>query len=136
VPGLDVRQESKTMGKLAFYAVTFGIPILLYVFWLARLQKQCPFLGLLIIAVVAVWITLWPVYFGPEHQRASSEPNDRADTVVNGFVLLGWLNGLIGCLPIILFEIPRSILIWMRKRRATKSALGKTKGEAGTSNGG
>ena len=87
------------MEKLAFYAVTFGIPILLYVFWLAKLQKQCPFLGLLIIAVVAVWITLWPVYFGPEHQRASLEPNDRADTVVNGFVLLVWSTKQIAHYP-------------------------------------
>ena len=117
------------MEKLAFYAVTFGIPMLLYVLWLARLQKQCPFLGLLIIAVVVVWIALWPVYFGPEHERALSEPNDRADTVVNGFVLLGWINGLVGCLPIILFEIPRSIVILIRKRQASRVALEKTKGE-------
>ena len=117
------------MEKLAFYAVTFGIPILLYVLWIARLQKQCPFLGLLIITVVAVWITLWPVYFGPEHHRALFEPNDRADTVVNGFVLLGWLNGLIGCLPIILFEIPRSILVFMRKRRAIIDVPDKANGE-------
>ena len=115
------------MEKLAFYAVTFGIPILLYVLWLARLQKQCPFLGLLIIAVVAVWITLWPVYFGPEHQRASAEPGDRADTVVTGFILLGWFNGLIGCLPIILVEIPRSIVLLVRKRQANRAAPKDTK---------
>jgi hypothetical protein len=119
----------KTMEGLAVYSVLFGIPILLYAVWLVRFQKQCLFTGLLILSVVVVWITLWPVYFGPELHRASFEPNDRADTVVNGFVLLGWIYGLIGCLPIIMFEIPRSILILMRKRRTSKVALDKTKGE-------
>ena len=117
------------MEKFAFYAVTFGIPVLLYIVWLTRLQKQCPFLGLLIVAVVAVWITLWPVYFSPEHQRASAEPSDRADTVITGFILLGWLNGLIGCLPIILIEIPRSIVLFMRKRRAGSGVPNNSTGE-------
>ena len=107
------------MEKLGFYSVTFGIPLLLYVLWLVRLQKQCPFLGLLIIAVVAVWITLWPVYYAPEHRRATDEMiDDRADAVINGFVLMGWINGLIGCLPIIVIEVPRSIVLLMRKRHA------------------
>jgi len=117
------------MEKLAFHAVTLGIPILLHVLWLARLQKQCPFLGLLIIPVVAVWIALWPVYFGPEHQRASAGPGDRVDSVVTGFVLLGWVIGLIACLPILLVEIPRSIVLSMRKRQASKAIPDNTKGE-------
>jgi len=126
---LDVRQEPNLMEKLAFYLVTFGMPILLYLLWLARLTKQVPFLGLLIVAIVAVWITLWPVYFGPEHRRASAEINDRADTVMTGFILLGWFNGLIGCLPIILVEVPRSIVLMMRKRRANRTAKNTTQGE-------
>ena len=123
--------KSKTMEKAAFYAVTFGIPGLVYVLWLARLQKQCPFLGLLIIAVVAVWITLWPVYYSPEHQRASAELGDRADSVMVGFIVFGWFNGMIGCLPIILVETPRSIVLLMRKRRANRSASKNTDGEPG-----
>lgn len=109
------------MEKPAFYAVTFGIPILLYFLWLARFQKQFSFLCLLIVAVVVVWITLWPVYFAPKHLRLSSEAGDKADTVVTGFIFLGWVNGLVGCLPILSVEVARSIVLLMGKWRANRN---------------
>lgn len=108
-------------GNSLFYLATFGIPLLLYVVWLARFTKRMRFSFLLVFAVFAVWLSLWPIYFGPEHQVAAGEIGDRSDTVVNGFVLGGWFNGLIGCLPIILVEIPRSIVLLMRRRKKSKS---------------
>jgi hypothetical protein len=105
------------MDKLSFYLVSFGVPLILYAVWLARFSNRLRFLGLLVVMILAVWLLQWPVHFAPQHERLSDGVDDRVDAVVTGFVLLGWLNGLIGALPVILIEISRRIVLLFRKRR-------------------
>lgn len=92
--------------------------MVLYAVWLTRFSRQLAFPLLLILAVVIVWGSLWPLHFGPEHWRVAGEMiGDQADAVVNGFVLISWIYGVIGCLPVLLIEIPRSIVLLIRKRK-------------------
>jgi len=106
------------MKSIVLYAAIFGIPMVLYAVWLARFTRQLAFPLLLIFAVVTVWGSLWPLHFGPEHWRVTGEMiGDEADAVVNGFALMGWIYGVLGCLPVLLVEIPRSVVLLIRKRR-------------------
>ena len=68
------------MKSILLYAAIFGIPMLLYVVWLARFTRQLAFPLLLILAVVTVWGSLWPLHFGAEHWRVTGEMiGDQAD---------------------------------------------------------
>ena len=115
------------MSEWPYVLITFGLPIAFYAAWLKWWQKGCPFLGLLIIMVVAVWGLLWPFYYSPLHEEAfarqATDSRMDPDLVVNGFVLMGWLNGVIGSLPVIWVEISRTLILLVRKRkkRATES---------------
>ena len=107
---------------ISFLLIVFGLPAALYAAWLKWWQKGCPFLGLLIIMVVAVWGLLWPFHYSPLHQEAVTrgieESSDSADLVINGFVLMGWLSGVMGCIPVIWVEVSRTIIVWSRKRKS------------------
>ncbi|MEK7951803.1 hypothetical protein [Luteolibacter soli] len=105
------------MQKLFTYALIFGLPIVAYAVWLRWLTKRLHFLLLLAGIVVTVWLALWPLDFAPAYRKALDQPGDAVDAAVNGFVLMGWIPGAIGCLPILLVEIPRSVVLLMRKRR-------------------
>jgi hypothetical protein len=94
------------MQKLLGYMLIFGLPMVAYAVWLARFSKRLHFFLLLAALVVAIWFSLWPLHYATDHWKPVVEdPGDASDAVINGFVLLGWLYGVIGCLPIILIEI-------------------------------
>lgn len=38
------------------------------------------------------------------------------DLVINGFLFLGWVNGVLGCIPVIVLEVGRSLVLWMKTR--------------------
>jgi len=107
------------MQKLLGYLLVFGLPIVAYAVWLARFTKRLHFFLLLAALVMAIWGLLWPLYYATTHWKVVMEvPGDAADAVINGYILLGWLYGVIGCLPILFIEISRSVVLLLRKRRS------------------
>ena len=103
------------MQKIFGYLLIFGLPIIAYAVWLARFTKRLHFFLLLAAIVVTIWLALWPLHYATAHAEAVTRPDDSSDAFVNGFVLLGWLYGFIGSLPIVLVEIARSVVLLMRK---------------------
>jgi hypothetical protein len=107
------------MQKFLGYLLVFGLPIVAYAVWLSRFTKRLHFFLLLAAIVVMIWLLLWPLRYSAAHWKSVVEeaPSDAADAVMNGFVLLGWLYGVIGCLPILFVEISRRVVLLMRKRK-------------------
>lgn len=111
-----LREPDDLMQKLLSYLLVFGFPIVAYAVWLARFSNRLHFFLLLAGIVVTIWGLLWPLDAAAGHWKATEGPGDKADSIVNGFVFLGWLPGLLGCLPVILVEIARSVVLLMRRR--------------------
>lgn len=117
------------MRAVLVYGIIFGTPLLLYGLWLKSLRGKLGFLLLLPVIVCAVWLALWPANYLPAWESSTrAAVDDSADGIVTGFLLLGWLYGIIGCLPVIMIEAIRSFLQWGAARRGSAGAASETKG--------
>ena len=109
------------MRSVLVYAIVFVTPWVLYLLWLRFLARKLDFILVLPLIACLVWLSLWPASYRPVWQEAVLRPDDSADAVVNGFIVLGLINSLIGCFPVILFHAIRSYLRWGAKRRQARS---------------
>ena len=99
------------MLTFAFYLIIFVVPLVGYLLWRRYLRRRLGILFLIPLLVATAWITSWPIY------NASIESAKDGDVIVNGFVLLGWLPSLIGCLPVIVLDAVLSFQKWLAKHR-------------------
>jgi len=100
-----------------YYLIIFGVPFVSYTLWRRFLRKRLGFLYLLLLTIACVWLASWPML------NTSLDPARDRDVAINGFISLGWLGPLVGCLPIVLLDGVISLLEWKRKRQNAKLAV-------------
>jgi len=100
------------MTTFAYYLIAFGIPLGGYFLWRRYLRSKLGFLFLMPLLVAVTWAASWPIY------SASIANAKDGDVVINGFVFMGWLPSVIGCVPVIVLDAIMSLYEWISKRRS------------------